>query len=298
MSDSLRAYALLTAVASCWAVNTILAKLAVGEISPMALVSVRWFFSLSLVCAIALPSLRRDWEVLRKYLGLLLTLGAVGFATFNGLLYLAAHHTSALNISILQGVIPVFVLLGVALSPGGGLVPLQLLGVAVTHAGVVVVAAGGDLRGLAAFTLNLGDGLIMGACAIYAGYTVWLRNRPQIAPLSQFAIMAAGAWFASWPMLIAEIGLVGPQETTLRGWGIALATAVFPSLLAQVWFIRGVELIGPSRAGSFVNLVPVLAALLSVMILGERFMLYHGIGLALVFGGIALSEQAGAVGVR
>ena len=259
----------------------------------MSLVSARWIISLGLVCAIALPSLRRDWPVLRQHIGLLLALGMVGFATFNGLLYLSAHHTTALNISILQGAIPVFVLLGVALTPDGRLAPLQMLGVAVTLAGVVAVASGGNLGDLSKLRMNLGDGLILAACVIYAGYTVWLRNRPQVAPLSQFAVMAAGAWLASWPMLFMELSLAEVSLPTSTGWAIALATAVFPSLVAQVWFIRGVELIGPARAGVFVNLVPVLAALLAVLVLGERFAGHHALGLALVLGGITLSEHAG-----
>ena len=292
MSDQLRAYALLTVVSSCWALNTILAKLAVGEISPMSLTSLRWLLALGLLCAFAFPSLRRDWPVLRRHIGLLLCLGAVGFATFNSLLYMSAHYTSALNIAILQGAIPVFVLLGIAATPGGKLAPMQMLGVAVTLAGVIAVATQGDPRALATMSLNLGDMLILGACMIYAAYTLWLRNRPAVSPLSQFAVMAAGAWIASWLLLGVELRVSAVMPPTSVGWLIALVTAVFPSLLAQVWFIRGVELLGPARAGIFVNLVPALAALLAVVVLGESFGVHHPLGLALVLGGITLSERS------
>jgi drug/metabolite transporter (DMT)-like permease len=70
-----------------------------------------------------------------------------------------------------------------------------------------------------------------------------------------------------------------------------LYIGLLPSLAAQVFFIRGVELIGPARAGLFVNLVPVFGALLAVLILGEPFALYHAVGLALVLGGIWLAER-------
>jgi drug/metabolite transporter (DMT)-like permease len=61
--------------------------------------------------------------------------------------------------------------------------------------------------------------------------------------------------------------------------------------VAQLSFMRGVELIGPGRAGVFVNLVPIFGALLSVVILGETFGFYHASALALVIGGILLAEQ-------
>ena len=69
-----------------------------------------------------------------------------------------------------------------------------------------------------------------------------------------------------------------------------LYIALFPSLIAQLFFMRAVELIGPGRAGIFVNLVPVFGAILAVGILAEPFRLYHGAALLLVFGGIWLAE--------
>ena len=46
--------------------------------------------------------------------------------------------------------------------------------------------------------------------------------------------------------------------------------------------MRGVDLIGPGRAGVFVNLVPVFAAILAVALINEPFALFHAVALALV----------------
>ena len=81
------------------------------------------------------------------------------------------------------------------------------------------------------------------------------------------------------------------QAPTLRGWVLVGLVALFPSFLAQIMFIRGVEIIEPGRAGIFVNLMPVFAAAIAVIYLGEQFHLYHGIALALVLGGIWLAEH-------
>ena len=64
-----------------------------------------------------------------------------------------------------------------------------------------------------------------------------------------------------------------------------------PSLLAQLSFMRGVELIGPNRAGLFVNLVPIFGAILAVLLIGEPFGPTQGAALALVLGGIACAER-------
>ena len=56
-------------------------------------------------------------------------------------------------------------------------------------------------------------------------------------------------------------------------------------------FIHAVRMIGPGRSGVMVNLAPVFAAGLSVMILGEPFKFHHGLALFFVLGGILLSER-------
>ena len=78
-----------------------------------------------------------------------------------------------------------------------------------------------------------------------------------------------------------------------QGWGVVAYTVFFPSILAQIFYIRGVEMIGANRAGLFINLVPIFGTLLSVMILRETFHLYHGIAMVLVLGGIWLAEASG-----
>ena len=55
--------------------------------------------------------------------------------------------------------------------------------------------------------------------------------------------------------------------------------------------MRGVELIGPGRAGVFVNLVPIFGAFMAVVLLGEPLASYHLVALALVVGGIGLAQQ-------
>jgi drug/metabolite transporter (DMT)-like permease len=56
--------------------------------------------------------------------------------------------------------------------------------------------------------------------------------------------------------------------------------------------MRGVELIGPGRAGVFVNLVPVFGAIMAVALLGEPLHVYHVVALMLVVGGIAIAQRS------
>lgn len=286
-----RAYPLLVITAIAWGGNAVAGRLAVGEISPMLLTALRWAVALALLLPFILGPIRSAWPTIAANARTIIPMAALGFTSFNAMLYLAAHYTTAVNITILQGSIPVLVLVGARMIHGTRISGLQILGMATTLLGVATVAAQGRIETLLALRFNPGDILMVIACVLYSGYTLALRNRPAIPQLAFFGVMACIAFLTSLPLAAAELAM---GATVLPGWsglGILLYVAVMPTLVAQVFFMRGVELIGPGRAGLFVNLVPVFGALLAVLVLAEPFRLYHGLALALVLGGIALAEK-------
>ncbi len=288
-----RAYLFLLFTALCWGANAVFSRMAVGEVSPMLLVLLRWAGVLMLLVLIDRKSIGLNWTAIRPHLPFLAMMGALGYTGFNVLFYMAAYTTTAVNIGIIQGSIPVFVLLGAFLIYSDRIVPLQGVGVAVTMFGVLIVASGGDLETLTTLAFNSGDLLMLIAGLLYAGYTLGLRRFPPAPPMALFAVMAGAALLASIPLVFVELALNQTQWPTPKGLVIIALIALFPSFLAQLAFIRGVELLGPARAGIFINLVPIFASILAVLVLGESFKMFHGIALALILSGIWLSERAG-----
>lgn len=284
-------YLLLTFTMLCWGGNAVAGRLAVPEVSPMVLTAARWLFVVLLMACFARRQILRDWPVLRRHLPLLAAMGALGFTSFNALFYVAAYSTTAVNIGIIQGSIPVFVLLGAFLLYRTPVRGLQLAGVIVTIVGVLLVATKGEIERLLGLTFALGDLLMVIACALYAGYTLALRRRPQVSFLSFFAIMALSAFVTTLPLMAIEAAMGQTRAPSLAGIAILAYVGIFPSFLAQIAFMRGVSLIGPGRAGIFVNLVPVFASILAVVVLGEPFEFFQLGALALVLGGIALAER-------
>lgn len=290
-SDRSRAYAFLMLTMLFWAGNAVAGRMAVGDVSPMLLIALRWFGSVALLLAIGGKQLQGDWPMLRRRLPYLAVMGVVGFTAFNALFYLAAHETTAVNIGILQGAMPVLVLVGSAVFFRTALGALQVLGLVVTVAGVVLVVSRGDPVILAALEVNRGDILMLVASLFYAAYALGLRNRPEVSPLSVLTVLSGAAAVASVPLAMAEWLMEMSVWPTRAGWLIVAYVTVFPSVLAQLLFIKGVGLIGPARAGMFINLVPVFVAILGVAILGEAFRWYHLGGLALVLSGIWAAER-------
>ena len=282
---------LLVLTTLIWAAHSIVGRLAVGQIGPMTLTCLRWAAALIPILIAARPSLRQDWPALRARWIYLAIMGTAGYTVFVALFYVAAHRTSALNLSIIQGAIPALVLIGARAFLGVRFGALQALGAVVTMLGVVVIAAQGDPARLAALAFNGGDVMMVVAAVLYAGYTIGLRQRPNVAGVSMLAAMAVAAFVTSVPLMIWEIVSGGFIWPTWGGLLVLAFVALGPAFVSQLMYMRGVELIGPGRAGVFVNLVPVFGAIMAVVILGEPFAVYHVLALLLVVGGIAIAQR-------
>ncbi len=283
---------LLTLTALFWGGNAVASRLAIDQITPLTLVFLRWTLALAVLWPIYGSDVVAHWPVIKPKLLSITMMAALGFTGFNVLFYFAAYYTTAINIGILQGSIPVLVLAGSFLTHGTRATPLQILGVLVTVLGVVTVATRGDPMAILDLDLNRGDLIMLVACALYAFYTVALRSRPPMPGAAFFTLLALISAITTLPLIIGEAWTTGLKMPTPYGLAITAFVAIFPSCLAQIFFLRGVDLIGPGRAGVFVNLVPVFAAALGVGLLGEPFALYHLTALALVVGGIALAQYA------
>lgn len=286
-------YALLILTTLFWAGNAIAGKLAVGEISPVALTFARWFFACIAFYFVARPHLKTDWPAIRRHLPMLATLGALGFSAFNIGLYWALQYTSAINVTIEQSAMPVLIILANYLFFRMRISALQGLGVFLSITGVLVTATRGSPLSIFESGVNRGDAMMMLCVLLYAGYTVALRFRPDIHWTSLMFVLSLSATVFVIPFYATEIVQDGFRAPGTQAWIIIAYTAIFPSMLSQLFFIRGVAMLGANRAGLFINLVPIFAALLAVSILGEHFRTYHLIGLALVLGGIALAERFG-----
>ncbi|PIU04707.1 MULTISPECIES: DMT family transporter [Methylobacterium] len=287
---ALQAYPLLVGTALLWAGNAVAGRWAPGEVSPQVLTCLRWAIVCVALAATARGRVAAEWPVLIRHWPRILLMGGCGFTAFASLFYAAGAYTSAVNLALLQGAVPVFVILiNVALG-GGGVSLGQALGVAVTLLGAGIAATHGDLAILTHFGFNRGDLLMLAACLLYAGYTVALRSRPKVSGLAFFTALAVAAFLTSLPPLLVEWATGHAVWPTAKGWAIVAFVAIGPSLVSQLSFMRGVELIGPNRAGVFVNLVPVFGAILAVLLVGEPFRWNDALALVLVLGGIVIAE--------
>lgn len=289
-----RAYPLLSMTALFWAGNSIVGRAARELVPPAALSFWRWTFALALLLPLAWPHLKRDWPALRQHWPIMAILGALGIGAFNTLLYSGLQTTTALNSMLIQSAQPALILMLGGLVMRDRTSARQVAGVLVSLAGVLMVIARGDFALLLALRLNAGDAIIAFAVLLWALYSVLLRKRPPVHPLSFLAASIMVGLVVIAPVYLMELAS-GRRIVPETGSALAIAyVSIFPSFLAYLFFNRGVELIGSAATAQFMNVMPLMGAGLAMLFLGETLHLFHVAGLALVLAGIWVAGRPAA----
>ena len=284
-------YLVIAVAPLCWAGNIVLARGIVDIVPPVTLAFWRWSIAFVLLLPFAWKQARRDWPIALAAWKILLLLSALGIAAFNTLLYMAMHSTTAINGALIQTAMPAVIIVLCWLLYRETVTGLQLLGVGLCVLGAGWVVLRGDWRAFVSLTLVEGDIMMMVAIVLYALYSVLLRRRPAIHP-SSLLIYTFGMGSL---MLLPAYGLelyLGHAFTLTVAAGLSiLYVAVFPSIVAYFCWNRGVEVLGPNRAGLFINLIPVFASFMAIFWLQESLMPYHVLGMLMILAGMLMFNR-------
>ncbi|EKF73646.1 hypothetical protein A11A3_12425 [Alcanivorax hongdengensis A-11-3] len=207
------------------------------------------------------PESRLRW----RDAGVLIPLGVLGVFGFNYAFFVALQTTSALNAALIMALSPlVSVLLSVVLL-NARINRAQVAGIVLAFAGVTLVITGGHVSQL---HVAVGDLWMLMACLVWSLYSVGAkRYAPQIPPM-QFArwTVSIGAGVLIAAALLLETPLTTLQQVPMQTHGLLLYMAICGSVLAYVFWLKGVHAIGPDKAAIAFNLVPVFTLLVNLLL--------------------------------
>jgi drug/metabolite transporter (DMT)-like permease len=286
-----QAYLLLSLTSLSWAGNIVLGRFIVGHVPPITLSVIRWGGAFVVLLPFAARHLLRDWPTIRAHAGMMALLALTGFAAYNTMAYYGLQYTTAINGLLLQSVAPLFVALWTFVLFRDRLTLRQACGICISLTGVIVIICRGSLDILLTIAFNRGDMWFVIALVIYAFYAAMLRKRPAMHPISFLAVGMGGGAVMLVPAMVLEIASGQTMVFDAESVASFAYVCIFPSLLGYLFLNRGIELIGANRAAPFIHLVPVFGSVLAIVLLGERFELYHAIGYALVFAGITVATR-------
>jgi drug/metabolite transporter (DMT)-like permease len=284
-------YGFLVVSVFLWAGNSVVARFAmVSDVPPIGFAWWRWTIALAIFLPFTARGIWRDRALIRRNWRFIAAFGVVSIACYNTFFYLGLEHTTAIQGSLIQSVLPVLVLLLGLILFGEPITLRQWSGVVLSLAGAVLIVARGSVETLRALTLNVGDLWCLAAVLVWAGQIVLMRWKPRDLHITRFMTVAAAVGVAALtPAYVWEhaSGRIMPVDWTTVA--LVLYVAFFASVIASTMYNEGVFRVGAATSGYFGNLFPVFSTGLAILFLGEEIAWYHWIGAALVLGGIHLA---------
>ena len=276
-----------------WAGNAVVGRALVGHFPPLALSFARWALALALLAPFAIGAVLRHRATIRDHLPLLALTALLGVGCYNSLQYLALQTSTAVNATLIGASGPIMTLLVGAVWFKTPVRRRQGAGAALSVIGVLWVIARGEPLNLLRLQFDAGDVIMLVATLTWSLYTWLLKTRRPPLPLSAFLFVQIGLGAVMiLPFAIAEYALTGASAApTATNAAALLYVALLPSLVAYYCWDRGVARAGAVLPMYFVNLTPVLAGLLSWLLLGEAIGWHHLVGGALILAGIHLAAQ-------
>jgi drug/metabolite transporter (DMT)-like permease len=287
-------YLLLVLTTLFWSGNFVLGRAVHAVFTPFTLSFWRWAVALAILLPFVWVSLREQGSLVRRHGPILLLLSILGVVNFNTFVYIGLQSTTATNAVIMLSVTPVLIVALSFLLLRQTVTGWQGLGIGVSLAGVLVIVGQGDVGALLARQFNPGDLWILAAVTSWALYSVCLRWRPaELRPLHfQAATMLIGMAILTplygWDLVQGRTVAVNAATV-----GSILYLALFPSILAYIFWNRAVAELGANRTGQFLHLMPAFGAVLAMIFLGERLYAFHATGIALIALGIWLATVYG-----
>ena len=286
-----RAYFLLVIAPLCWASNAVIAKGVIDLIPPVSLAFWRWTIASLLLWPFAHQHAKRDWPLFIRHCKALFLLSLAGIMGFPTLLYIAVNTTTAINVALIQTTMPAVIIVITWIGFKEKVTRLQGLGVGLCVLGGGLVVLRGRLATFFDLSFVEGDLLMLVAVLLYALYSVFLRRRPPLHPLSFLIFTFATGAMGLLPFYIWELSCRGAFALNISTALSILYIALFPSIVAFFCWNRGVASIGANRAGLFVNLVPVFASIMAITWLGESLRAFHIVGMLMIFTGMILFNR-------
>jgi drug/metabolite transporter (DMT)-like permease len=168
----------------------------------------------------------------------------------------------------------------------------KIFGIIISVAGAITVLSKGRLTQI--FAAGFGSGELYAFACVLLWTTYSLIGKKTMSKLSPLVCV-------TYASIVGTVGLFLPAYFegmlkdiavyTSKDWLSIAYLALFGTVIGFVWFYEGVKKIGPTRAGLFINFVPIFAVISAFLILKEPVTISLLFGGALVCSGVFLTNK-------
>ncbi len=285
-------YLKLLLMALFWGGTFIAGRLLVGEVEPFAAAFLRFAIASIVLLIITLRTHKKLPPIQRNQWFPLLILGLSGVFAYNFLFFRGLQLIEAGRAAVIIANNPIVIAIFAAIYFGEKLNLLKIIGIILSVCGAIVVITQGDPASLLRNGIGVGDLYILGCVGCWVTYSLVGRSAMRgLSPLVAVTYSALigtlllfpAAWLEGLPKQIADY--------SLTAWLSLFYLGLCGTVLGFVWYYQGIQKIGSTRAGQFINFVPISAIILSAWLLDEPLTTSLLIGVFLVSSGVYLTNR-------
>lgn len=260
---------------------------------PVALNFWRWVIAVLALAPFALHQIPGKLATIRRYAGLLILLALTGVAGFQTLVYLGLKTTTAINAVLLNSSGPLFMMISSWVIERATATRRQIAGMLLSLIGVLIIVSQGELGILLQLEFRAGDAWILLAMPVWGIYSVLLKRcPPELSGASMLFVISVAGLALLAPAFALEAMHAPPRWPTAGEAAALLYMGLAASVLALIFWNRGVAVVGANAAGFTLPLLPAFGTVLAMVFLDESFHTFHAVGFATILFGIGLATTA------
>jgi drug/metabolite transporter (DMT)-like permease len=222
----------------------------------------------------------------------LILLGLTGIFAYNAFFFKGLKLIEAGRASVIVANNPIVIALCSAYFFRERLTPLKIAGILLSITGAITVITHGHLLDVFRGNFGLGELYIFGCVASWVTYSLIgkavMKNLSPLLSVTYSVLVGVAA--LALPAYFEGV-IPAAIHYPLPIWFSLVYLGLCGTVLGFVWYYQGIQQIGPTRAGIFINFVPISAILLAFLILAEPITLSLIVGVLFVSSGVYLTNK-------
>ena len=291
--QNIKAYIFLVLCTLFWAGNFIVGKVAsLFEIPPFSLNFYRWLIAFIILFPFTYTKITENFHEIKKKIIPLSIMGFTSITIFNSVVYYSLNFTQVLNGVLMISTIPVLIIFFSSCFTNEKIKINQILGVITSLIGVLIIITKFQLNTLLSLNLNKGDLWILVAMISWATYSIMVKEKKiNLDPLALLQTLIFIGLIFLIPFYLYELHNAQYLKLNIPVLLTVSYVVIFAGIGAYIFWIGAIKIIGPSRSGVFLHLMPVFSSLMAIFLLGERLANFHIFGALFILTGIIVSTK-------
>jgi drug/metabolite transporter (DMT)-like permease len=293
MSANFKAYLMLTLCAFFWSGNFIVGKFAtLYEVPPLTLNFFRWLIVWIILIPFTFKDIFLNIKIIKEKFYSILLMSITSISIFNSVVYYSLNFTQVLNGALMISTIPVLIIFISFFFRVEKINLNQVLGLILSITGVVIIITQLEFSRLIHLDLNKGDLWLLVAMLSWAIYSTMLKtHKTGLNYLTFISVIVTLGLIFLLPQFLFEFNNEELIKFNFAFILIISYVVLFAGLGSYILWNRAVLIVGPSRAGIFLHLMPVFSSFMAIFLLNEKFMNFHIFGAIAIILGIYLSSK-------